>query len=210
MGMTIADLSRTLSTVFRIATVRLKDVSGALHIRNSADNAFIDVAAKRFKFMGNNASNGLIITAPDAMGGNVTLTLPGADGATGQVLSTDGSGTLQWSTPGAASGQVEVEAFTEATSSPHTVFTAAQNEVMYWVEVEVVSPAAGGAPTMSIGIVGDTGAIMASTEIDLKEAGRIIKFPFYVMASQAAVIASITADGQSFSGFIRISHGTPA
>ena len=43
-------------------------------------------------------SNYVGFQAPNAVGSNVIWTLPNADGTTGQVLSTNGSGTLQWST----------------------------------------------------------------------------------------------------------------
>ena len=43
-----------------------------------------------------NGSNYIGFKAPDAITSNVVWTLPNADGTTGQVLSTNGSGTLSW------------------------------------------------------------------------------------------------------------------
>lgn len=43
----------------------------------------------------------ITIQAPAAIGASYTLTLPVDDGAVGEVLTTDGSGVLSWSTPGA-------------------------------------------------------------------------------------------------------------
>ena len=41
-------------------------------------------------------TNALSLKAPDTLAGSVTWTLPGTDGANGQVLSTNGSGTFSW------------------------------------------------------------------------------------------------------------------
>ena len=49
-----------------------------------------------------NGSNYMKLQA-GAMSADVTLTLPTADGSNGQVMVTDGSGTLSWSAVGATS-----------------------------------------------------------------------------------------------------------
>ncbi len=48
---------------------------------------------------------------------NVSYTLPGADGSTGQVLSTNGSGTLSWSTPSTSATAVPLSGLTAATAT---------------------------------------------------------------------------------------------
>ena len=48
-----------------------------------------------------NGSNYVALKAPDTLASNVTLTLPTADGTSGQVLSTDGSGNLSFVTDSA-------------------------------------------------------------------------------------------------------------
>lgn len=45
-----------------------------------------------------NGTSKVIIKAPAALSGDVTLTLPDSDGGANQVLTTDGSGVLSWST----------------------------------------------------------------------------------------------------------------
>jgi hypothetical protein len=52
-------------------------------------------------------SNWLAFQAPTTVASNVTWTLPNADGTSNQVLTTNGSGTLSWSTPssGVSKGQ---------------------------------------------------------------------------------------------------------
>lgn len=46
-----------------------------------------------------NGSNYVALKAPDNLASNLTLTLPSADGTSGQVLQTNGSGTLSFGTP---------------------------------------------------------------------------------------------------------------
>lgn len=53
-----------------------------------------------------NASNYVGFKAPNSIAADVTWTLPAADGTSGQVLSTDGSGTLSWATPSVADNAV--------------------------------------------------------------------------------------------------------
>ena len=48
-----------------------------------------------------NGSNYVALKAANTLAGNVTFTLPNADGTNGQVLQTNGSGTLSFTTPSA-------------------------------------------------------------------------------------------------------------
>ncbi|NDE02060.1 MAG: hypothetical protein EBZ91_10015, partial [Gammaproteobacteria bacterium] len=52
------------------------------------------------------STSGYVGLAPAAAAGSTTYTLPSADGSNGQVLSTNGSGTLSWTSAGAGSGDV--------------------------------------------------------------------------------------------------------
>ena len=47
-----------------------------------------------------NGTNYIELTAPASVASNVTFTLPAADGTSGQVIQTDGSGTLSFATAG--------------------------------------------------------------------------------------------------------------
>ena len=51
------------------------------------------------RFADADSSNWVAFQAPATVASNVTWTLPAADGTSGQVLGTDGSGTLSWTTP---------------------------------------------------------------------------------------------------------------
>lgn len=61
-----------------------------------------DQSSLRFEEDTTNGSNYVAFQAPASVSANVTWTLPGADGSSDQVLSTNGTGTLSWSTPGVA------------------------------------------------------------------------------------------------------------
>lgn len=63
-------------------------VSGDVTLQAQADLRFADA----------DSSNWVAFQAPTSVASNVTLTLPAADGANGQVLTTNGSGVLSWST----------------------------------------------------------------------------------------------------------------
>lgn len=89
-------LRRTLYSIFGIGSVNIKDNSGAVQLRNAADNAFVDGEVNRAVIHGNNASHGVILTAPGSMSASPAFTLPGADGSNGHVLKTNGSGVLSF------------------------------------------------------------------------------------------------------------------
>jgi len=75
---------------------------------NSAAAAtFTDVtlnAQGDVRFADSDSSNWVAFQGPATIASNVTWTLPNADGTTGQVLSTNGSGTLSWASGGGGGG----------------------------------------------------------------------------------------------------------
>jgi hypothetical protein len=60
-------------------------------------------AQSDLRFADSDSSNWVAFQAPATVAADVTWTLPAADGTIGQVLSTDGSGTLSWASGGGAS-----------------------------------------------------------------------------------------------------------
>lgn len=71
------------------------------------------------RFADSDSSNWVAFQAPGTVGTNVTWTLPSADGTSGQLLSTNGSGTLSWSTvasPAQAGGALIVNNTTATVS----------------------------------------------------------------------------------------------
>ena len=62
-----------------------------------------------------NGTNFVALKSPDAVGSNLTLTLPSSDGSNGQVLSTDGSGALSFvSTTSTLAGATDTDISTPA------------------------------------------------------------------------------------------------
>jgi len=73
------------------------DASGNVTINGQGDIRFAD----------SDSSNWVSFQAPATISSNVTWTLPSVDGTSGQVLSTNGSGTLSWATNTASGDNIE-------------------------------------------------------------------------------------------------------
>jgi hypothetical protein len=69
------------------------------------------------RFADFDSSNYVAFQAPTIVAANVTWTLPAADGTSGQVLSTNGTGTLSWTASGGGSGLLSRTAVSETTAS---------------------------------------------------------------------------------------------
>lgn len=88
------------SEVMTVATAQ--SVSG---VKTFTDNLIIDNAKEiRFREATANGTNYIGFKAPASLAADVTFTLPTADGTSNQVLTTNGSGTLTWSTVAAGIG----------------------------------------------------------------------------------------------------------
>lgn len=72
-----------------------------------------------------NGSNSIIIQPPAAITADTTLTLPDGAGSANQVLTTNGSGTLSWTTPGGGKiVQVKQAVLTSTASTTSSSFAA--------------------------------------------------------------------------------------
>jgi hypothetical protein len=122
------------------------DVTGAAVFDNTVTVAGTHLqlnAQGDLRFADSDSSNYVAFQAPATVASNVTWTLPGVDGTSGQVLSTDGSGTLSWATAGGggwtrtstvlapttAGDQVQVSAGTAA--APGLAFVGDPNTGFY-------------------------------------------------------------------------------
>ncbi len=78
-------------------------VSGGIGVTNGMNSgAAINLnneSELRFSENTGNGTDYVALKAPAALAGNVVWTLPGTDGLSGQMLQTNGSGTLSWSDP---------------------------------------------------------------------------------------------------------------
>ena len=77
--------------------------AGATNLVTDGSNLTIN-AQGDLRFGDSDSSNWVAFQAPSTIASNVTWTLPSADGTSGQVLSTDGAGTLSWATGGGGGG----------------------------------------------------------------------------------------------------------
>jgi hypothetical protein len=163
--------------------VRLKNNSGDLQVKDSADTSFKKVTALSLE---TTSDTGLVINSDAASTGadwkitvarpssgmtaDYTLTLPTSAGSPSQVLTTNGSGTLSWTTvSGGASNGMYTDTTSLAYNSTATVnmFTLPANAVVHRVEVIIDTPWATGTATMSVGISGTTSKYAGSNLIDL-------------------------------------------
>ncbi|MBI1991641.1 MAG: hypothetical protein HYS71_00170 [Candidatus Omnitrophica bacterium] len=71
-------------------------LSDDLRLDNQSALRFVEAAA--------NGTEYVALQAPSSIAGNVTWTLPGADGSASQVLTTDGAGALSWTTVSSIGG----------------------------------------------------------------------------------------------------------
>lgn len=199
----ISDLIGTLRTYFKIGSVRLKNSSGVLEIKNTGDTAYAQTNTYAIGVLGSNASNKITVGAPAGLSGNMNFVLPPDHGTVGYFLRTDGSGTTTW-VPGSSNATVfNQEAFTEGTSSPLTIFTPPANATITKVVVNVTVAASGGSPTLSVGVSGTVERDMAAADIDLKTVGVYEVTPMTdVTGTPAAVIATITPSAQTFTGTV--------
>lgn len=85
------------------------DSSGNVTIQGQGDLRLAD----------SDSSHYVALQAPGTVASNVTFTLPSADGTSGQVLQTNGSGTLSFATP--ASGALVYLAIQTVSGTPSTV-----------------------------------------------------------------------------------------
>jgi hypothetical protein len=84
---------------YSTSVMRIK-ANGNVGIGSSAPGSKLDVLGT-LRLSG--ATSGYVGLAPAAAAGSTTYTLPSSDGSSGQVLSTDGSGTLSWAAAGGGS-----------------------------------------------------------------------------------------------------------
>lgn len=87
------------------------DSSGNVGIGTSSPGSALDVKGT-LRLSG--ATSGYVGLAPAAAAGSTTYTLPAADGSSGQVLSTNGSGTLSWASATATGTLKNVQVFTSS------------------------------------------------------------------------------------------------
>lgn len=196
----ITNIKRTLSQTFLIKAqggtgVTLKDNAGTLDVKNAADSGYAGFKAAAGELSTLKLTTGAAntyIPQSDASG-NLTLVAPSSLGIYADIVRT------------------KVFSFTEATTSPSTIFTPPANSVILRVTV-VMSVAAGGSgASIAIGISGTTGRDLAATDTDLTSTDiQVGSTPYTdVGGSPAAIIATIVTGGRTFTGKVFIDYVVP-
>lgn len=207
----LSRLRRTLLTIFGIGTINVKDNSGVAELRDEADSAYAVGGMHTARLHGSNASHYIGLSAPAGLGAAATFVLPAADGTAGQVIKTDGSLNLSFADAISNAEMTQSEAFTQATSSPLTLFTPPANSEISKIQLVVTVAAAAGTPTVSIGIDGDVDRDLDETDVDLLTLGIYEIFPNTAVGeTPGAMKLTITPDSQTFSGTVRVWYSTPA
>lgn len=208
----ISDLIGTMQSFFKIGTLRLKNNTNVLEVKNSGDTGFLPISASTAKL--NNGSG--TATLQSASSGTLTFTLPGEVGSTNQVLTTDGNtGVLSWSTVAVANNQVlaQTENIVFGSSTPVTMFTPPDNSVIQKIVVDVDTAFdATGGPNLSVGVSGTTSKYMGATDSDLATVGIYEVQPMIQEStSNSPVIITYSAGtgGSAGSAFVTVFYANP-
>jgi len=224
-----SDLMGTLRSVFKIggtAGVALKNSSGALVVRNSADSADAPVTASKVSVSGdamdiNSDATGVgadwkytIQRPTSGMSSAVVLTLPIDDGTANQVLQTDGLGVLSWASAASTSSSDKIDTTSLAFGSGATValFSTGAGDVITKINV-IIDTAFNGAPSLSLGVAGTVSKYMSATDIDLTASAQTVftVHPGLVAQGIEALIGSYSAGGASAGAArILVYFATPA
>lgn len=219
----------SLGSGFKIGTfgIRLKNSSGSLLLRNSGDTADAALQASLLNLSGNS----LVINSSSAQSGadwkytltrptsgmtaNVTLTLPTTVGTSGQVLTTDGSGNLSFTTAGTAAGAVtrhtKTITYTSGTTVSFITVPAGNQYDTFYITIDA---AFNGTTSISVGVSGSTSKYVSSSVVDLTQAATT-SFQFYPnlppLGSSENLIITFSASGSS-QGSCRVecTYATPS
>ena len=146
------------------------------------------------------------------MTADVTFTLPVDDGTPGQVLQTDGSGTLSFVSAGSTASALKQDttALAFGTSSPVTMFSTGASDVIESITVYVDTAFNGTTPTVTVGISGTTSKYSTTADVDLKTAGAYVIHPNLVAQGAESLIATYSASTSSAgAGRIVVAYATP-
>jgi len=189
----------------------LKNIAGALAVRNSADNADATITGAEFLASGD---TGLVINSDATSTGSDwkisiarpstgmssawTLTLPVSAGSANQVLSTDGAGNTTWiNTASGATDTTISTALAFGSGATVACFTLPIGGVIMSVEM-IVDTAFDGSPTASVGIAGSQSLFMGTGDMNLNISAGWNTEPNVAPAGSAEpVLIYYTAGGSS-------------
>ena len=183
----LSDLAGTMLSYFKISTLRLKNDSNVLRVRNAGDSSDLPLIASLLSATGEDielnqdaAGSGadwkMTLRRPSSgMTEARVITLPSGNPSVGQAVrvATYAGGVvgLDYVTLAGAADQAATDTTTLAfgDSSPVSMFTKQANALVQIIRVIIDTPF-NGTPTMSIGIAGTTSKYSATSEVDLTAA----------------------------------------
>lgn len=217
--MKFTDLLGTVLQKFQIGIggPQIKNNAGTIEGRNAADAAYTAIAALLFKTYGNDfeLNSGAAGAGADwkytlrrpstGMTHDLTVVFPATDPAVNQALTVASFAanviTLQWTTVAAGTDKpvYDTTSLAFGSASPLAMFNLPANAVYLSSQLIIDTPF-NGAPSLSIGIVGNTAKYVAATQVDLTAAAGTV---FEITPGQAAngsieaLIATYAAGGAS-------------
>lgn len=167
--------------------VQIKNEAGDLAVRTNDDTAYAPISVAETNHVDNVSGNRITIVPPASLAGDYTLTLPADDGSPAQVLTTDGSGVLSWTTSsvGGNSWVVDSTDFTFGSGATVPAFTLPANAVVDTVSIVVDTPF-DGTPTLSVGVNGGSASKYAGSGDSLLSLGDRFDIPNQSTANVAS------------------------
>ncbi len=157
------------------APVEKLEVEGRV-VSGPAGTGAGETGSIRFKELAAGGSNYVGLRAPDAVTSDIVWTLPAADGSSGQILSTNGSGVLSWTAAG--SGDFESDGSVAMTGqfdavlgnqgNPGISFGTDANTGLFSPAADTVAITTGGSEKMRIASDGKVGIGVNSTDSILR------------------------------------------
>jgi len=208
----ISDFVGTTRNFILINIARLKNNSGVMESRNEDDSAYAVFGAHTLNVHGSNASYKAQIKAAAGSAADVSITLPASAPVAGQALiATDGDGNTEWGSPASNAELTQSVAYTQATSSPATIFTPPADAIITQVINRVKTAAGGAGASVSVGVSGTVERDMDADESVMTAARVYTVSPMTeVGGTPGAMLLTITPGGQTFEGLLIVKYTNPA
>lgn len=169
----LSDLLGTLKSSFRVGANLWKVAGGLFQARNAADTENVGMQARSVDLIRPTGTNAVTLEIGSEPPAPITYRLPVEDGATDEVLKTDGAGNLAWGPAAVDSGSVKVAAANIAfnSASPVAMFTPPANATIVDVIVAVDTAFDASGASLSVGTAAIPAAYMGATDLALTPAG---------------------------------------
>lgn len=177
-----------------IGGVKIKNSSGELQARNSGDTDFADIHAQDIILTPSGSAFKLTVSSP-ALAADQTLTLP----LNGTIPNQTGL------------HKTIITSFNQGTGATFNLDASPPaNGTLIEVRILTDTAAAGGSPTLSVGVSGTPARDMATTENTLKAVGEFVTEPWLALGgSPAAIIATMSASAQTYAGRAALTYVMP-